>query len=69
MAHEPGVRNAWAPEIAWDAKRKEFLIFWASTIPGKFTETAGSSESEYNHRMYFTTTKDFRAFAPAQRGQ
>jgi hypothetical protein len=66
MAHEPGVRNTWAPEIAWDAKRKEFLIYWASTVPGKFTETAGSSESEYNHRMYFTTTRDFQAFAPTR---
>jgi hypothetical protein len=66
MAHEPGLRNTWAPEIAWDAKRKEFLIYWASTVPGKFTETAGSSESEYNHRMYFTTTRDFQAFAPTR---
>jgi hypothetical protein len=66
MAHEPTVRNAWAPEIAYDAKREEFIIFWASTIPGKFTTTAGSSESDYNHRMYFTTTKDFATFAPSR---
>jgi hypothetical protein len=66
MAHEPKVRNSWAPEIAYDPKREEFMIFWASTIPGKFTETAGSSESDYNHRMYFTTTRDFVTFAPTQ---
>lgn len=66
MAHEPKVRNSWAPEIAYDAKRREFLIFWASTIPGKFTETAGASEDAYNHRMYFTTTKDFLGFAPTR---
>jgi hypothetical protein len=66
MAHEPTVRNSWAPEIAYDAARREFIIFWASTIPGKFTETAGSSETDYNHRMYFTTTKDFAAFAPTR---
>jgi beta-xylosidase len=66
MAHEPTVRNCWAPEIAFDAKRGEFIIFWASTIPGKFRETAGASESDYNHRMYFTTTKDFATFAPTQ---
>ncbi len=35
MAHEPTVRNCWAPEIIYDA-RKNFRIFWASTIPGKF---------------------------------
>lgn len=66
MAHEPTVRNCWAPEVTFDSKRREFIIFWASTLPGKFRETAGSSESEYNHRMYYTTTKDFRTFAPTR---
>jgi hypothetical protein len=63
MAHEPTVLNAWAPEIVYDAARQEYVIFWASTIPGRFTQTAGSSEEKYNHRMYFTTTKDFTTFA------
>ena len=66
MAHEPAVRNCWAPEVAYDAKRDEFIIFWASTIPGRFPETAGASEDELNHRMYFTTTKDFVTFAPTE---
>lgn len=66
MAHEPTVRNCWAPEIAFDTKRSEFIIFWASTIPGKFRKTAGASEEAYNHRMYFTTTKDFASFAPTR---
>jgi hypothetical protein len=66
MAQEPTVRNCWAPEIHYDTKRAEFIIFWASTIPEKFTATADSSESGYNHRMYFTTTKDFIAFAPTK---
>ena len=64
MAHEPTVRNTWAPEINYDVKRGEFLIFWASTIPGKFPETSGASEDNYNHRMYATTTKDFATFTP-----
>lgn len=66
MAHEPTVRNTWAPEIDYDAKRGEFLIFWASTIPEKFPETAGTSEDQYNHRIYSTTTKDFAAFTPTR---
>jgi hypothetical protein len=66
MAHEPGVLNAWAPEITYDAKRGEFLIFWASTVPGKFPQTEGSSEEKYNHRMYSTTTKDFVDFTPTK---
>jgi hypothetical protein len=66
MAHEPTVRNTWAPEIAYDDARHEFILFWASTIPGRFPETAGASENDYNHRLYYTTTKDFVAFAPTK---
>ena len=66
MAHEPEVRNCWAPEVVHDDTTGEFVIFWASTIPGRFTETAGASETAYNHRMYFTTTRDFEKFAPTR---
>jgi len=64
MAHEPTARNAWAPEIDYDEKRGEFVIFWATTIPGRFPATTGASEDELNHRIYATTTKDFQAFTP-----
>ena len=64
MAHEPTVLNSWAPEVVYDAARGEFAIFWASTIPGRFPKTAGSSEEKYNHRIYGTTTKDFVTFTP-----
>ena len=66
MAHEPGSLNAWAPEIVYDDKRGEFLIFWASTIPGRLPATDGSSEEKYNHRMYYTTTRDFVTYAPTK---
>ena len=66
MAYEPKVRNSWAPEIDYDAKRGEFLIFWASTIPGQFPETAGSSGRDLNHRIYATSTKDFVTFTPTR---
>jgi len=58
------VLNSWAPEVVYDAARGEFVIFWASTIPGRFVQTAGSSEEKYNHRIYGTTTKDFVTFTP-----
>jgi hypothetical protein len=66
MAHEPGVRNTWAPEVMWDDAREQFLIFWASTVPGKFPETLGTSENDLNHRMYATTTKDWQTFTPTK---
>ena len=66
MAHEPGVLNAWAPEIVYDERKGEFLIFWSSTVPGRFPQTEGSSESKYNHRIYATSTKDFASFTPTR---
>ena len=66
MAHEPTVRNTWAPEVAYDEKRQEFIVFWSSTIPGRFPDTAGASEDQLNHRLYFTTTKDFVTLAPTK---
>jgi hypothetical protein len=64
MAHEPAAKNCWAPEIVWDARRGEFLIFWATTITNQFLETVGGGDS--NHRIYATTTKDFKAFTPTK---
>jgi hypothetical protein len=64
MAHEPAVLNAWAPEIVYDARRGEYLIFWSSTVPGKFPQTDNSGDGKYNHRIYATTTRDFSTFTP-----
>jgi beta-xylosidase len=66
MAHEPSARNCWAPEIAYDSAKRQYLIFWATTIPGRFPETDAFGDNGLNHRMYGTTTKDFETFAPAK---
>ena len=63
MVNEEGARNCWAPEITYDAKKKQYLIYWATTITGKFLETASEKESGYNHRIYYTLTKDFKKFS------
>jgi beta-xylosidase len=62
MEHEPATRNCWAPEVFFDEESETYLILWASTVRGKFTETDSLSEDAYNHRMYHTTTKDFKSF-------
>jgi beta-xylosidase len=62
MKDEVGARNCWAPEIFYDAASKWYMIFWATTIEGKFSETASKKESGYNHRIYFVTTFDFLNF-------
>jgi len=66
MANEPTALNLWAPEAVWDPARKEWIVFWASTIPGRFPDTEGTGDSGYNHRIYATTTEDFKTFAPAK---
>ncbi|MBC8871672.1 MAG: glycoside hydrolase family 43 protein [Planctomycetes bacterium] len=66
MEHEPKCKNAWAPELFYDESEKQWLIIWSSTVPGRFPETDASSESGSNHRMYFTTTRDFKKFTPTK---
>ncbi|MDI9877187.1 glycoside hydrolase family 43 protein [Flectobacillus rivi] len=67
MSHEPTALNCWAPEINYDAKTKEYLIYWATTIPDRFASTeGGKGDGKYNHRMYSTTTKDFKTFTPTR---
>ena len=63
MAHEEKTRNTWAPEITYDEKSKTYMIYWASTIDGRFLETKSEEENGYNHRIYYTTTKDFKKFS------
>jgi hypothetical protein len=62
MAHEPEVINTWAPEILYDPATARFLIFWSSSIPGRFPETDGAGEGKANHRLYYTATADFQTF-------
>ncbi|MEN6493295.1 MAG: glycoside hydrolase family 43 protein [Thermoguttaceae bacterium] len=56
-----GAKNTWAPELFYDAKGQQWLIFWATTIDGRFPETA--KEGDHNHRQYYVTTKDFQSFS------
>ncbi len=66
MKDEPTARNCWAPEVVYGESKKQFLIFWATTIPGRFPQTDSSSETDYNHRIYSTTTTDFQTFTPTK---
>lgn len=65
MEDEPTAMNCWAPEIFYDAAGKQYLIFWSTTIPGRFPETAGSAGKGRNHRIYYVTTKDFQTYSKA----
>lgn len=66
LEEEPGARNAWAPEAVWDPGGKHWIVFWSSTIPGRFRQTAATGDQGYNHRIYAVTTRDFSSFSPAR---
>jgi len=65
MAAQPGARNVWAPALYYEPAQKRWLIFWASTIPGRFPGD-DSGDGGLNHRIYSTTTTDFQTFTPAK---
>ena len=63
MEHEKKAMNCWAPEIFFDEEGGEFMVFWSSTIPGRFPETDGTGDGKNNHRMYYVTSKDMVNFS------
>ena len=66
MQHEESTQNSWAPELFYDEVKEQYLIFWASTVSDQFLETANQAEDSWNHRIYYTTTKDFEDFAETE---
>ena len=70
MEHESKAMNCWAPEIFYDDQSKKYLIYWSTTILGRFpqTEHTGDSgkEGQLNHRIYYVTTKDFETYSKAK---
>jgi hypothetical protein len=66
MTLEPTALNVWAPELFYDAEKRQYLLFWSTTIPGRFPATDKSGDNGRNHRIYVTTTKDFHTFTPTR---
>jgi len=71
MVHERKAANAWAPEIIHDSETGQYIIFWATTIPGRFPATDDSGDkgpegTRLNHRIYRTTTRDFKDYSRAE---
>lgn len=61
MRNEPSTINTWAPEIFFDDEKQEFIVVWASCVPGRFEK--GIEEENNNHRLYYITTKDFKTIS------
>jgi len=70
MEQEPNALNAWAPELFYDDETQQYLIFWATSIPGRFPATDSIAQQtprgRADHRLYYVTTRDFETFSPAR---
>ncbi len=56
-----GAKNTWAPDLFYDRTSKQFVIVFATTVPGRFPET--DQGGDHNHRQYWILTKDFQDFS------
>ena len=56
--------NTWAPELFYDDEKHQFMVIWASCVPGKFPDYL--EDHLNNHRLYYMTTKDFKKFSEAR---
>jgi hypothetical protein len=61
MAHDTTTVNVWAPELFYDDEQQQMMIVWSSCVPYKFDR--GIEDELNNHRLYYTTTKDFETFS------
>jgi hypothetical protein len=66
MEAEPNAKNCWAPEITYDAPHQQYLIYWATTIPGRFRTGETTADGGNNHRIYYVATRDFKTYSPAK---
>jgi hypothetical protein len=68
----PTAVNTWAPELFYNDLKNEWMVFWATTIPERFTETqidggrgrsGPNGNQSLNHRIYCITSPDFVHFS------
>jgi hypothetical protein len=69
MDHEPNALNAWAPDLFYDEATRQFVIVWATAIPGRFSATDSLAQrtprGRADHRLYYVTTRDFKTYSRA----
>lgn len=70
MEREPTALNTWAPDLFYDDATQQFVIVWASSIPGRFPDTDSlaqkTSRGRADHRLYYVTTRDFVSYSPTK---
>lgn len=63
MSEASGAKNCWAPEVFYDSRSHQYMIFWATTIDGKFMKSYFNGQNDNNHRLYYVLTPDFLHFS------
>lgn len=68
MKDYPSVQNCWAPELFYNKEEGVFYIMWASIVmDNDYVDRSGSeNEDGGGHRIYCTTTTDFKTFTPSR---
>jgi len=71
MEKDSLVLNVKSPELYFDANGGRFMVYWASTIPGKFKETDKQNDSlpsgyRFNNRIYRKFSDDLRTWGPTE---
>lgn len=68
VMQNPDVANCWAPELLWDEESDRWMLYWASSIRGKFPETLVKCKNEHtNNRMYYLwLSEDFEVLSEAK---
>jgi hypothetical protein len=56
----PSAGNTWAPEAFWDAKRGDYVVFWASKL---YADNDPNHTGDSYNRMMYATTRDFVTFS------
>ncbi|MBX3362158.1 MAG: glycoside hydrolase family 43 protein [Phycisphaeraceae bacterium] len=64
MPDTVSIDYCWAPEIIWDPASTHWVLAWSCAIEG--LNPATEKQAEWNHRMYYSTTRDFRTLSPYQ---
>ncbi len=63
--------NVWAPELHWDALKRDYFVLFSSTTrrersDGDGSDNKGDNTSPYDNRIYITRTPDGRTYSDAR---
>jgi hypothetical protein len=71
MEKDSIVLNSWAPELIYDAYERRFMLYWNSTVPGKFKETDNQNDTlinglRFNNRIYKKYSANLKDWTPTE---